>query len=358
MEDTNQGNDVLRTFTQYRTPWWAYLSLAFGILVILTAAFFAVYAYTSDRVSIAGKTWMQYPDVQMTLVENRNCENCGNDQIAANVPLTIGPSVNVKRVGKNSLEGQKLIDTYDVKVLPYVVLSEGVEQMPKFAQFSQGLSEHKDGSFGLSALAMRTPNPEVITTPQVKETDARFGPDDAELTIFEFSDFQCPYCLRAMETVKKIQEEYSDRVQLVFKHMPIESIHPNAMDAAKAAVCARKQDAFWEMHDRLFANQDVMKNKSFGRDTLVTWAEELRLDTQSFTSCLDEESTKQEVQNDLELARAYGITGTPAFFVGDTLLNGAYPYEQMKQLIDQKLAAQNETSETGTEESGTGEAKQ
>ncbi len=84
------------------------------------------------------------------------------------------------------------------------------------------------------------------------------GGKDAKVTVVEFSDFQCPYCARVTAIVKQIEEKYGDKVKVVFKQFPLESIHPNARPAAEAAMAAHEQGKFWQMHDKLFANQQAL----------------------------------------------------------------------------------------------------
>ncbi|MEA3304332.1 MAG: thioredoxin domain-containing protein [Patescibacteria group bacterium] len=324
---------ILKPFTQYKTPVWSYIITILFVLLIGAVVAVGVYVNNAKQIVLGDTIWKSYTTVTMTLVENPECKTCGNDEIAANVPLTLGPSVQVRRVAKNSLEGQKMIDQYNIKALPHVVLSESMNTLPDFARFEQGLDVNADGSYSLSAVILQVPTPEFLSTPEVSDADASFGPKDAALTIIEFSDFECPFCVRGAGVVSQLKAEYGDTVHFVFKHLPLDQLHPNARAAAAAAVCADKQDNFWEMHDRMFANQ-----KDLTQDNFVAWATEFGMDVDTFTTCLSADQTAAQVQSDADIAREYGISGTPAFFVGDQLLAGAYPYEQFKAIIDAKLA--------------------
>jgi protein-disulfide isomerase len=159
------------------------------------------------------------------------------------------------------------------------------------------------------------------------------GPADARITIVEFSDFQCPYCQRAVSTMKQVLEKYPADVRLVYRHLPLDSIHPHARGAAEAAACADKQGKFWAYHDKLFEN-----NRALAPADLQRYAGEVGLDPKAFESCVAQQETKDKVDGDLGAARAVGISGTPAFVVNGKLLSGAQPAQNFFEVIDVELA--------------------
>jgi protein-disulfide isomerase len=192
-------------------------------------------------------------------------------------------------------------------------------------------------------------------TVSFEATDAVMGKNNAPITIIEFSDFECPYCAAAVGAnesdgykylkqrdptweapMPSLIKNYIDtgKVKLVFRYFPLSSIHPDAEKAAEAAACANEQGKFWQMHDRLFANQKALDVAS-----LKQYAKDLGLDTTKFNSCLDTGKMSAEVAKDLSDGQSYGVQGTPAFFVDGQLLSGAQPYATFKSLIDQRLAA-------------------
>ena len=157
------------------------------------------------------------------------------------------------------------------------------------------------------------------------------GPAAAKVTIVEFSDFQCPYCGREAPVIHKLLDEYKDQVRLVFRHYPL-SFHPMAQKAAEAGACAADQNKFWEMHDKMFANQQKLEVPS-----LKGYAKELGLDPGKFDKCLDGNEKKQLVEDDFKAGTDAGVNGTPAFFVNGIFINGAVPYEQIKATVDREL---------------------
>jgi protein-disulfide isomerase len=163
--------------------------------------------------------------------------------------------------------------------------------------------------------------------------DPSKGPADAPVTIVEFSDFQCPYCSRAIDTLKKVEENYAGKIRLVYRDYPLVQIHPNAARAAEAAACANDQGKFWPMHDRLFAHQDKLEAADLKKN-----AAELGLDTAAFDQCLDSGRHAEGWRKDSADAERYGVSSTPAFFINGRLIVGAQPYEAFAQVIDDELA--------------------
>jgi protein-disulfide isomerase len=159
------------------------------------------------------------------------------------------------------------------------------------------------------------------------------GSVDAPITIVEFSDFQCPYCARAIDTIKKVEENYAGKVRLVFRDYPLVQIHPSAARAAEAASCANEQGKFWAMHDVLFQHQDKLGEKDLKQN-----AADLGLDTAAFDQCLDSGRHGAEWRKDAADAERYGVSSTPAFFINGRLVVGAQPYEAFARVIDEELA--------------------
>ncbi|MSS86092.1 MAG: disulfide bond formation protein DsbA [Thaumarchaeota archaeon] len=179
------------------------------------------------------------------------------------------------------------------------------------------------------------------------DNDPIIGQINAPITIIEFSDFQCPFCAKFhIETLPLIMNEYinNGQVKLVFRDFPIQSIHPNAVPAAVAAECANEQEKFKEMHDILFENQNEWSNQNID-NVIITfnqYATKIELDDKKFDSCLKNGKYIEEIKKDLDEGRAYGISGTPGFFIGNEQigfieLKGAEPFENFKKVIDNQL---------------------
>jgi predicted DsbA family dithiol-disulfide isomerase len=150
------------------------------------------------------------------------------------------------------------------------------------------------------------------------------------VTITEFSDFQCPYCKRAASVVEQVRQTYGERVKVVFKQMPL-PMHKNAFKAAQAAVYAREQGRFCEYHDRAFAASDLSV------DALNRIAEEVGLQQDEFSQCLNSQTSRAEVEKDLVDAERLGVSGTPTFFINGKAGKGANTFESLKREIYQAL---------------------
>ena len=168
------------------------------------------------------------------------------------------------------------------------------------------------------------------------DDDAVKGDSDAKVTIVEFSDYECPFCGRFYsDTLPQIRAQYVDtgKVKMVFRDFPL-SFHPNAQKAAEAAECAGEQGKYWEMHDKLFDNQQALDVAS-----LKSYAQQVGLKTADFNKCLDDGKMASEVSKDSSEGASYGVQGTPAFFINGKLVSGAQPFAAFKAAIDAELAA-------------------
>jgi protein-disulfide isomerase len=147
----------------------------------------------------------------------------------------------------------------------------------------------------------------------------------------QFSDFQCPFCSRVEPTVAKVMDEYKGKVRVAWRDMPL-PFHPNALPAAIAARAAGEQGKFWEMHDKIFANQ-----ASMDRATYEKYAQELGLNMGKFKAALEAQKGKAEIEADAAAGNKIGARGTPAFFINGKFLSGAQPFEAFKAKIDEEL---------------------
>ena len=167
----------------------------------------------------------------------------------------------------------------------------------------------------------------------IADSDPSIGDAGAEVTIVEFSDFQCPFCLRSLPTLQRLQKTYGDRLRVVWKDFPLTRIHPQAQRAAEAAHCAGEQEKFWPYHDLLFENQQTLDEPALKR-----YAQQLSLDTARFNSCLEASKYAPRVQEGVALGTRLGVSSTPTMFVNGRIVPGAYPYEDMVEIVEEELA--------------------
>jgi predicted DsbA family dithiol-disulfide isomerase len=157
------------------------------------------------------------------------------------------------------------------------------------------------------------------------------GPKDATVSIIEFSDFQCPACIQLKPTLDRLRQEYANQVRLTFKQFPL-PMHRQAAKAADAALCAAEQNRFWEMHDVLFANQDLLKQEQF-----TELARRAGLNQTAFKSCFNSNRTTHRRIKEVFEGRSADISSTPTLFINGRMITGARPYESLREIIEEEL---------------------
>ncbi|MCI0569225.1 MAG: thioredoxin domain-containing protein [Myxococcaceae bacterium] len=166
---------------------------------------------------------------------------------------------------------------------------------------------------------------------QVEAAGPSQGPPDAKVTIVEFLDFECPYCVKAHGTLTQVMEKYAGKVRLVFRNYPL-SFHPNAQAAAEAALCAHEQGRFWELQEVLFQNHRALESEK-----LKGYAESVGLDARKLEECLRSSRPARQVEADVAAGNEAGVSGTPAYFINGVMLSGAQPLGAFERIIEQEL---------------------
>ena len=176
----------------------------------------------------------------------------------------------------------------------------------------------------------------LIETPrvQIAGTGPARGPADAPVTLVEFSDYECPFCQRAEATVAALLAAYPDALRFEYRHFPLESIHPRAHAAARAAHCADEQDNFWGYHERLFTDGADLE-----RAGLEESARKLNLELKDFRACLDAPRSEARVDEDLREGERLGVQSTPTFFINGIRMEGARDIAAFRKLIERELEA-------------------
>lgn len=224
----------------------------------------------------------------------------------------------------------------DVEKARALAVQQAQQSLPPIAQAPQPTS---------------TPAP-----PRVYEIETEgypsLGPEDAPITIVEFSDFQCPYCYRwHVQVYESLLAAYPGQIRYVYRNFPL-PFHQNAFPAAEAALCAGDQNAYWQYHDVLFDNQPLLNNQTgavLDQAVYNQFAADLGLDVTIFEECMTSHKYQQFIQDDMAYANSLppdsngeaAVGGTPTFFINGYRLGGAYPIEYFKQIIEAELAQNN-----------------
>jgi len=201
-------------------------------------------------------------------------------------------------------------------------------------------AEGATGAVGATGRGDGAGRPDLFKVPV--GTSPSKGERDALVTIVEFSEFQCPFCSKVVPTIDRILQEYRGKVRFVFKHNPL-PMHQNAMPASEAAMAANAQGKFWEMYEKLWANQ-----RALTREDLERYAQEIGLDMARFKRSLDTHEFQRVIQADQALAQQLGARGTPNFFINGRPLRGAQPFEAFKTVIDEEIQRAERLVKSGT----------
>lgn len=168
----------------------------------------------------------------------------------------------------------------------------------------------------------------LLTTIGVNTDGPKIGSSSARITIVAFSDFRCPFCKQSAVAIKQLFQNYADKVNIVFKHLPLQ---PKSINAAQSSVCADEQGRFWEYHDSLFASEE------FSEESFIKIAEKLKLDITGFKNCMISAKSRAVILKDMEEAKRLGIDGTPAFIISGKLFHGVLGFEKFKTIIENEL---------------------
>jgi protein-disulfide isomerase len=171
----------------------------------------------------------------------------------------------------------------------------------------------------------------------LEESPSR-GPADAPVTIVEFSDFHCPFCRSVQPTLNQVLAKYPNEVRLVYRHFPLDDIHPHARRAAEASWCANEQRRFWPFHNALYAG-----GADASTPALVRLARQAELNVADFESCLASGRASGPIERDAEDGARHGVTGTPGFFVNGRMLSGNQPLSAFVGMVEDELKQGNAT---------------
>ncbi len=290
-----------------------------------------------DVIPLEGRTWVAYsePVVTVQVLNDRNCKECDVTE-AIKMMKRVMPTLLVKETQFDSEDGKALIDQMKIKNLPAFIFDENVTKTDIYTQ-ARDIFQKQDNNYLIDTAQIGIQPGKFLTLPQINEDDTQVGPKDAKVKMILFGDFQCPYCKSFFDqSFKKAMGDYNNQVLFVFKHIPLSSIHDKAVATSLAAECAGEQGKFWEMAEKLYADQKTWSAaKTFNATPYASAISGLNL--AQFSQCVSSNKFQDKINADNQEAQDFGISGTPAIFVNDHFFGGVVSYEKLKQVIDEEL---------------------
>lgn len=298
--------------------------------------------------------------IQLLILEDPTCTNCNVDTFAQQVKTNLIPQLTVKKVSIQTAEGKKLLSELKLNQVPAYLFSKSIESLKNWSnQLSSAFVPVTASGVSYYMLNPQyVPEKVMITEPKILDSAIVYGNKTAPVTLYEFTDYECPFCAIAegnadllaqfrqrspgyVAPMPQIFKDYIDtgKVKLVFYDMPLEQLHPKVRPAHLAAQCANEQGKWIEFHHKLFADRSDWAETSDYVAKMKGYAKDLGLNTTQFDSCLDSKKYNYKIEQSLAYGKSLGISGTPAFFVDKNFLSGAQDFKAFKVLIDAKLAA-------------------
>ena len=196
---------------------------------------------------------------------------------------------------------------------------------------------HRHVTLGTGLVLLLSSAPLAAQTADSSLAGRSKGSPKAPVTVYEMSDFQCPYCKRfSLETFPEIERRYikPGKVRWVYINFPLTNIHPHAAPAGELALCAAKQDKFWPVHDLLFKHQDTWAPLKEAGPFFVSLADSAGLSKKTLLACLQNPEIRKSLQAEAEGAQRAGASSTPAFYIEGGIMEGALPLEVFQQILD------------------------
>ncbi|PIQ77839.1 hypothetical protein COV81_05955 [Candidatus Peregrinibacteria bacterium CG11_big_fil_rev_8_21_14_0_20_41_10] len=276
-----------------------------------------------------------YPLINVTILQDGSCKRdaCATDPLIQQIKTSITPLVKFKYVDYQSSEGRDLIQKFNLISLPVLIFDEHLNLTENFEKVQHFFSENNK-KYLLQSEPYKILSGPDLTGSHFKGTD----PNTAAVTLIEYSSFSCPHCKDSVEIVNQLQAKYPDQLAIYFKHY---NRGGNDMLAALASECAADQNAFWQMHKKLFETQDswIGESEAQLKTLLAKYASQLNLNKAEFNQCMKDEKYKDLITTNTEEAKKLGIENLPTFLLNQDILTGTYPVDQFSEWIDAILEA-------------------
>ncbi|MFW5704329.1 MAG: DsbA family protein [Nanoarchaeota archaeon] len=299
--------------------------------------------------------------VNLVIIEDPECTECRVDEFATMFKAEIIPELEYQKLSYESELGKQVVEKTDAKFVPIFLFTDNINTTANWTLLSPYFTEIE--TLGQTFYML---NPEIVQAKSfigevpVLEGTVVLGNEDAEVTVYEFTDYECPYCAIAEgneEMVEQFQQRYpgyiapipkvyenyveTDKIRYVFYNYPIPQLHPLAEYAHLAALCANEQGMWKEYSDKLFGDRQTwaaLTTLDTRKDQFKEYADDLGLETAQFDACLDEKKYASQIEKEVELGKSLGVAGTPGFFVNQVFISGAQDYQTFESLIESELS--------------------
>ena len=290
----------------------------------------------SEFAVFGGKTWIPVKGgpVELIVINDKDCgKKCDTTGAITSLRQQVTPALLVRNLEVTDPEAIELIARFEITTIPQYILGDGIEAHEiatgeKFVEKSAEVLIAKEGKYMIDGAKVRFPIGKFLAAPAFLDLDSEPTLGDGPIRVVEFTDYQCGYCKRLFDQnkdlVKRLIEDGT--IEYVMKDFPL-NFHKEAMDAHVSANCAQKlggNESYWLMHDKIFDQQGSWSGKGVGAKTIFKqMAADLALDASGFETCLNDTAMQDEVRADIAEGSKYGVTGTPALFIGKQIMPGA-----------------------------------
>jgi protein-disulfide isomerase len=351
IDEVIEEDKLKRTNKNYLAVIILLLGALLGSLFVDVAQFVSKKGYSPRALkeakifSLDGKTWVAYeePIVKLNILtvsedELKDCPTCKPPKEVTDLFKKVMPTLVVEEVDINSEKGKALVKKYNTKSVPALVFSGDLDQTEFYNGEAKVLFNEADDGYILNLTGLGLPIGKYIETPSIDDNNPIIGKKDAPVKIVLFSDHQCPFCAKFFKEIVDVSKSFGDKVVLVYKDLPLD-FHPQAKNAAIAGECAKDQDKFWEMSERLYVTQNQwgkLKDDQ-AKDFFKKQAVVVKLDPEVFGKCIDENKHLDEIEKSIEEGKSFGISGTPSVFINDEFVGGVIPADQLRKKIQKQI---------------------
>jgi protein-disulfide isomerase len=329
---------------------WSVASIFFlgGLLGSFALEPLAINQFGENQfVQFAGKTWLPVKGepVELIILNDENCAECQTDKSEATIAQIVTPVLSKTTIDISSQAGIDLIAKFNIKKLPAYILGAGVEtvELPqgKFIKLAEKYLTEKDGQYLMNSVAFQLSISKFIDVPKLADldTEPRKGNKEA-LQVIEFADFQCPFSNMFHQKNHELLERLSKegKINYIRKDFPLvfHKESPIAHQAANCVLANSNNENYWKMNNKIFDNQKIWENTggSATKKTMIDFAQELEVD---ITECLNNASGLAEINADIQEGAEYGVGGTPAIFIGKTIISGAVDAKYLEDVINAEM---------------------